>query len=419
MKSRLVASATLLTLAFAGCSGNAATPGTTAGTDTAGGEPSGDVTVWMYPVIADDAASQTFWADAESAFEADHPSIDLTIELQPWAGRDEQVATAIASNTGPDLVLLTPDSLPGFVDNGGLKSLADAQDPAFLESAVTAATVDGEIYAVPLYHTVIAPVYNQPLFEAAGITELPETWDDLTAAAPALAANGITLMDYSGVATLNMTYYPFLWQAGGSVFADDGESVAFNSDEGRAALQLLVDLKNANALPADAATKENTVEGSGLTNGTIAMTPMAVKADAVTLQTALGEDAVAVGAPLTGEEQVTFGLPGLLARTSISDDDGTAEVVARYLSSAEFQTSLSEASGYFPARTDATADSSDPLNEPFQAALQYARPGEVNPHSRQVMAALSAHIQAALQGTKTVEQALADAETECNAILQS
>lgn len=417
MKSRIAVTTAALALALAGCTGG---PGAgPAGTAAPGGEPAGDVTVWMYPVIADEAASREFWSKAESDFETAHPAIDLTIELQPWSGRDEQVATAIASGTGPDLVLLTPDSLPGYVDNGGLASLADAQDPAFLESAVTAATVDGEVYAVPLYHTVIAPVYNQQVLDAAGVGEIPATWDDLRAAAAKLAANGVTLMDYSGVATLNMTYYPFLWQAGGNVFSEDGETVAFNDDAGRAALQLLVDLKNENALPADAATRENSVEGSGLTDGTIAMTPMAVKADAATMQTALGAENVVVGPVLAGEEQVTFGLPGLLARTSISDDNGTAEVVATYLSSADFQTSLSAASGYFPARTDARADTSDPLNAPFQEALQHARAGEVNPRSRQVMTALSAHLQAALQGSKTVEQALADAETECNQILES
>lgn len=418
MKLRLAVSATVLALALAGCSGNAAAPGTPAGSGAA--KPSGKVTVWMYPVIADEAASKTFWGEAEKSFEAANPGVDLAIELQPWAGRDEKVATAIASGKGPDLALLTPDSLPGYVGNGGLKSLKGAQDPAFLPAAVEAATVAGEVYAVPLYQTVLAPVYNQKVMQDAGITTLPATWDDLKAAAPKLAAKNVKLMDYAGspATTLNMTYYPFLWQAGGSVFSDDGKKVAFNSPEGKAALQFLVDLNKAGALPVDAATKDNKVEGSGLTTGAVAMTPMAAKADAKTMQKALGEANVVVGPVLKGKEQVTFGLPGLLARTSIGKDDATVNLVAKYLSSAEFQTKLSEASGYFPARTDAKAPAGDALNAPFQAALAHVKAGEINPKSRQVMAALAPQLQAALQGTKSVDQALADAEKEANGLLQ-
>lgn len=423
MKSRLAIPATIVALALAGCSGNAAAPGTSApGTpgQTGSAQPTGEVTVWMYPVIADETKSKTFWEEAEKSFEAAHQGIDLTIELQPWAGRDEKVATAIAAGKGPDLVLLTPDSLPGYVANGGLKSLRGAQDPAFLPAAVEAATVEGDVYAVPLYHTVIAPVYNKKVMDEAGVTTLPATWDDLKATAPKLAEKNVKLMDYAGSpnATLNMTYYPFLWQAGGSVFSEDGKKVAFNSPEGKAALQFLVDLGKAGALPTDAATKETKVEGSGLTDGSVAMTPMAVKADAATMQKALGAENVAVGPVFKGKEQVTFGLPGLLARTALSDDDATVNAVASYLASAEFQGKLSEASGYFPARTDAKAPAGDPLNEPFQAALAFVKAGEVNPKSRQVMAALAPQIQAALQGSKTVDQALADAETEANGILQ-
>lgn len=408
MKTRIVALAGVAALSLAACA---------SGGD-GGGSATHKVTVWMYPVIADDAASRTFWSDAEKSFEQANPTIDLTIELQPWDGRTEKVATAIASGKGPDLVLLTPDSLPSYVGAGGLLPLKDAQDPAFLPGAVAAATVDGQVYAVPIYNTVIAPIYNTGAFAKAGITTMPTTWDDLRADAPKLAAKGISLMEYSGQQTLNMSFYPFLWQAGGRVFSEDRRTVAFNSDAGKAALGLLVDLAKAGGLPKDAATADTSVEGSGLTDGKVAMTPYGVKADAQVMQKALGEDAVQVGEPLKDVEQVTFGLPGLLTRTSIGKDDASVTAVAKFLSSADFQTELSTASGFFPARSDASADTSDPLNAAFARALPMARAGEINPKSRQVLEALTPHLQAALQGKVSVDQALADAEKECNALLQ-
>ncbi len=411
MKTRIIAVVALLALVV-GCSSSA----TTGGSSAAPQDLSGKVTVWMYPVIADAAKSQAFWAEAEQAFEAQHPKVDLTIELQPWAGRDEKVATAIASGKGPDLVLLTPDGLPGYATNGGLKSLKGAQDPAFLPAAVNAATVGGEVYAVPLYQTVVTTAYNKALFTAAGVSELPTTFAEVKAAAPRLAANGVAVMDYSGdpKVTLNQTFYPLLWSAGGKVFNADGKTVAFNSPEGKAALQLLVDLKQASGLPADAATKGNAVEGGPLASGKVAMGYAMTKQDVEQLQKAVGAENVTVGAPLKDKEQVTFGLPGLLTRTSISKDEATTVAVARFLSSADMQVKLAKASGYFPARTDATLTDADELTTAFSKALPMAIPGEVNPRSRQVMSALSPHIQAALQGTKTVDQALADAEKECN-----
>lgn len=413
MKLRFVAAAAVAGLSMVACS----SPGETPSTSGSPGDGEGKkVTVWMYPVIGDEAKSKQFWTDTEKSFEQANEGIDLNVELQPWAGRDEKIATAIAGGKGPDLALVTPDSLPGYVANGGLLSLKDAQDPAFLPSAVTAATIEDEIYAVPLYHTVVTTAYNKKAFADAGVA-LPKTWDDVKAAAPKLAAEGVAVMDYSGKTPLNMTYYPLLWQAGGKVFAEDGKSVAFNSAEGKSALQFLVDLNAAKGLPADAATKENAVEGSGLTTGKIAMTYAAVKGDVPIMEKALGAGAVQVGEPLKGAEQVTFGLPGLLARTSIGKDDQSVNAVARYLSSAEVATKLSDASGYFPARSDAKADASDPLNAPFEAALKMATAGEVHPQSRQVMAALTTHLQAALQGTKSVDQALADAEKECNDLI--
>lgn len=425
-KTRLITLATVASLALAGCGGGTETPTTSTSptapaSTTAPAEPQ-EVTVWMYPVIGDEAKSREFWSGVETDFEAANKNIDLKIDLQPWANRDEKIATAIAAGTGPDLVLMTPDMLPQYEATGGLASLADAYDAAdkdkFMPNAVKAGMVGDEIYAVPIYHTVVTTAYNKKVFADAGV-ELPTTWDEVKAAAPKLAANGVNIFDYSASpeVTLNLTFYPLLWQAGGSVFSEDGKTVTFNSPEGKAALQFLLELQAANGLPADAATKGNKVEGGGLTTGKTAMSTHISKAEAGIMITALGAENVEVGAPLKGVEQATFGLPGLLARTTISKDDAAAAAVAKFISSAEVTSELAKVSGYFPPRSDAAVDAADPLNEIFADALTYARPGEVNPKSRQVMAALVPHLQAALQGSKSVDQALADAEAEAQQLM--
>jgi multiple sugar transport system substrate-binding protein len=376
----------------------------------------------MYPVIPDENASLEYWTGVEEDFEAEHSDIDLVVELQPWDNRDEKIATAIASGTGPDLVLLTPDQTLNYYSTGGLKSVDDvvADDmDAFYPSAIDAVTFDDELYGVPLYQTSTTAVYNTALFEAAGITELPTTWDEVLDAAPALAENGVAVMDYSGSPnmTLNLSFYPLLWQAGGSVFTDDGTDVAFDSPEGVAALQFLLDLQAMGGLPADAAVKANDVETGPLGLGTAAMGYALTLAEAETMMAAVGEENVVVELPLTGEEQVTFGTPGVLALTTINEDADAARTVAAYLSSPEVAGELQMASGTYPARTDIQVSDDNELTAQFLSALEFAKPGEIEPNARQVMAALGPHLQAALQGQKTAEQALDDAAAEARDLI--
>ena len=68
------------------------------------GAASGSVTMWTYPVIADEAAHKAFWDEQIAAFQEENPDVDVKVEIYPWAGRDETLATAIAGNKGPDVV---------------------------------------------------------------------------------------------------------------------------------------------------------------------------------------------------------------------------------------------------------------------------------------------------------------------------
>lgn len=401
-------------LVLAGCSNGG-------GGESTEGE-SSTVTVWMYPVIADEAVSSEFWDGIEAEFEAANEDIDLVIELQPWDNRDEKISTAIAANSGPNLVLLGADQALSYHDIGGLQPVTDGLDDsdAYLPGPVDAVTFDGEIYGVPIYQTATTTVYNRALFENAGISALPQTWDEILAAAPALAEQGVAVFDYSGSPelTLNLTFYPLLWQAGGSVFTEDGKDVAFDSPKGEAALQFLIDLQAAGGLPADAAVKSNAVEGGPLGNGTAAMGQGMNEAQFGQMVSALGEDAAAVGLPLKGVDQATFGTPGVLSLTTIDGNNEASLKAANFIASPDVAHRLNVAAANYPVREDVPAPNDEAVTEMFMDALEYAKPGEVVPNARQVMSVLAPNIQAALQGSKTAEQALADAAAEARAAIR-
>lgn len=76
-KVALAGLAAALGVTLAGCGGSGS------------GSDKSTVTLWMYPVIGDQAKSQAFWAKVEKDFEAKNATIDLKIDQQPWEGRQE------------------------------------------------------------------------------------------------------------------------------------------------------------------------------------------------------------------------------------------------------------------------------------------------------------------------------------------
>ncbi|GII92980.1 ABC transporter substrate-binding protein [Sinosporangium siamense] len=409
-KASLAAAAGLV---LAGC-------GSGGGTGSESGKST--VTLWMYPVIQDTAKNQAFWQKIEKDFEAKNADVDLKIDLQPWEGRQEKVTTALVSKTGFDLVVLGPDQVPQYAQQGTIEALDDVVAPAkasYLPNSLTALTVNGTLYGVPIYQTITAPIFNKKAFADAGVTEIPDTLEELKAAAPKLAAKKVAVLDYPGKpeVSLNQSFYPLLWANGGSVFAADGKSVAFNGPEGVEALQLLVDLKKAGGLPADAASKGNEIEGGPLASGKSALYHAATALQATQLGAAIGEENVGVGLPLEGKKRVAFGIPGGLVLAKHSPNKEAAKKFVNYLSSAEVSADLAKESGFFPARTDAAVAEQSEIAKEFAKSLEFAFPGDTHPQARQVMAALAPHIQSALLGKADAKAALDAAAKEANALL--
>lgn len=388
------------------------------------GTGSGDdaVTMWMYPVIADQEQSRAYWQKVEQGFEAEH-GVGLRIELQPWEGRQEKFGAALMAGSGPDVVLLQPDMIPQHVEEKALQPVGDVLtggERTYRPSAVAALTVKDQAYGVPLYQTVTTTVYNRKLFAEAGITDLPDTWDEVKAAAPKLAARGIPVLDYAGSTeeTLNLTFYPLLWQAGGSVFNAEGTKSAFASPQGIDALRFLVDLKEMGGLPPTAATKRARLIEDSVVVGKAAMAHAMVPAIARSVAGAIGAENVVVGPPLRHQAQVTFGQPGALSLLRNAKNPDAARKFLSYMTTPKVVEELCVQSGYFLPWTDSAPPVTDEIDRGFAQALQHVRAGDAHPQARKAMGLLAPHLQAALLGQKTPEQALTDAAREVDALLR-
>ncbi|HEX4214549.1 MAG TPA: extracellular solute-binding protein, partial [Candidatus Dormibacteraeota bacterium] len=359
------------------------------------------VTMWMYPVISDQGQNNAFWARLASSFERQHPNITIDISEQTWASRQEAVSAALASGKPPDMILMIPDQIPQYAAQGSLQplnSLVSGQTSKFMPSTIDGLSYGGKLYAIPLYQDVGTVVYNKKLFAEAGITTMPETWGQMRADAPLLAAKGIPLLDYSGspAQTLNLTFYQFLWQAGGSVFSHNGKQVVIDSKQGVAALSFLVNLEKEHAMPPDAATNGSQPGLSPFAQGKAAMTFGIDLETAQQLAGYLGRQNVVIGSPLHDTRTVTFGNPGGLVLTKDAAHAAGAKEFLQYLMQPKVEAQISKATGYFAPRKDVPIQSKDPWVKSFSQALPYAYAGDQNIQARKVMAVVADSVQSAL-----------------------
>lgn len=123
--------------------------------------------------------------------------IRVVIEPNPDTdGYRDKLNTQLATGSAPDIFVFNPDPttfqyyesdiLMDFTDD-----LRGAWGNDFVESYLTESTRDGRIKSVP-FEIGITPIwYNMDLLAAAGVSDVPETWDEFMAMADALKANGV------------------------------------------------------------------------------------------------------------------------------------------------------------------------------------------------------------------------------------
>ena len=82
------------------------------------------------------------------------------------------------------------------------------------------------------------------MFDAAGISSPPATWDEFQADAAKLTNPAQKQYGFIIFAPESEYYWePFLWQAGGHLMSDDGKTITFDSPQGQTAANFYVGLR--------------------------------------------------------------------------------------------------------------------------------------------------------------------------------
>ncbi len=197
-KLRIVSLLAVLGLIVAACGGGATTETTAAPADDGGAAEVIDIDFW---VAFSDAPRLGFAKDAAAAFNAKHPEYNIRVtEFASYNDVFDAAILSVRSGRPPGIIhffeAATRQALDAVDKDGNpiFKSVTEAiagrsqilGEPVVLDSVVDAArnyyTVDGSFYSMPWNTSSTVLMSNMDILNAAGITEPPATWGEVTAA---------------------------------------------------------------------------------------------------------------------------------------------------------------------------------------------------------------------------------------------
>ncbi|MBP1993328.1 ABC transporter substrate-binding protein [Paenibacillus eucommiae] len=179
-----------------------------------------------------------------AGFEEENPGVKVKLEVVGWDMIEQKVNTMVTTHQTPDILNL--HQFISFKEDDLLLPMDELISPElkekFYESLYDVGVMDSKVYALPFGATIRALFYNKDLFEKAGVSEPPATWDELIQTskkikeATGIDGFGLPMTTFEGQAYFSY----FIWGNGGA-WKKDGEWV-LNSPENVEAVEFLADL---------------------------------------------------------------------------------------------------------------------------------------------------------------------------------
>ncbi|SEQ86456.1 ABC transporter substrate-binding protein [Microlunatus flavus] len=244
----LLAAGSALALVAACGGGGGGTPGASTAPTVEGPvpEPTAPVTITFSSWVSNTKGMKKLYAK----FRAEHPNITVEFQDVPAEESEKKLTTQVAGGNPPDAAYVDASNIATFapskalVDLGSYMDRSDSTKPAdFVDAFKAQATVDGKMYGLPFDGETTGLFYRKDLFEAAGITEPPKTWDEFTADAAKLTDPAKKQYGFQVFAPeAEYYFYPWLWQNGGELLSPDEKTFLLNNDAGKAAADYYVGL---------------------------------------------------------------------------------------------------------------------------------------------------------------------------------
>ena len=200
--------------------------GATGGTEAAGAGDAGDaegsgeaLDVWIMQPGSDEI--EQIVTDTATAFE-EESGANVDVQFVPWASAHDQFVTAVGGGQVPDLAEMGTTWTPEFAALGALAPIEGEVNEDYIASLVESGTIDGTTYGRPWYAGARGLIYRSDVFEELGL-EPPTTWDELVSAGETIEAE-TDLFPYGVIGNYNHLYLPMVWQAGGEIAVQEGDT---------------------------------------------------------------------------------------------------------------------------------------------------------------------------------------------------
>jgi multiple sugar transport system substrate-binding protein len=386
------------------------------------------IRMWAFPMLPK-LRDREMYAEFARDFEKENPGIEVRVEMLPWAGRAQKMTTALLGGRAPDTVYLNLDFMLWFVAQDALlplDSLLPAEERAdFDPAALDAVSANGHAWLLPMFRTVTTALYNKDLFARAGLDpeKPPATWKEIENAARALTrdTDGDGNTDQWGFGfgfggdTLNASFWPFLWQAGGEVLSPDSGRAAFDSPQGAAALRFLTRLFRDGAVPPSFLS----LGGNEFAAGKVGYLWGMSQVDAQALRRDVPGLNFGVAPVPANARRMSYSTVGSYAIFRSSKHPEAAGKWLRYLTRPDNMRRFCAETGLLPTRKSVgPMYTDDSILGAFEREVPYCRPDVKHIQARQIMMRLAPELQECALGRKTPEQALKQAATDVNRILE-
>jgi ABC-type glycerol-3-phosphate transport system substrate-binding protein len=378
---------------------------------------SGDVTVRFFPF---GTGVEDLYGTFKDEFEAQNSGIKVNLDLQPWDNRYPKMLADIAAGQGPDVMFITTDVLIRFSQADAIVPL-DSLLPAeiwngYEQNRIDEVSLDGQKWYLPFDKETPAPLINKDIYEQVGLDPAtpPATWDDMRAICETVKNAGDPMINgwgyAAGSSTLNTTFYPFLYQAGGRAISEDGTKPEFNSPEGVEALTFIVELFQ-NEWVSQQYMQPIQDGQDPFVLGTQAVSIHQFVNALNNLKAADPEFNYGLAPVLKYKAQAGFGGMRSWAISKQSKNPEAAAALVQFLSTPDVNRRHCEAFGTFPAGKEALAAAYADNAEMQEIAthLEFTFGEQKHKYGRDLMPLVTPEIQAAIIGEKTPQQALDDA----------
>ena len=358
-----------------------------------------------------------------AAFEKENPDITIDVTTLPYADYFTALQTDLAGGTEADVFDIEYANFTSYASNGVIAPLDDVDTTALNTSLAEAYQFEGTQYALPSSFSNVVLYFNKDLFDAAGV-EYPTagwTWADEMVAAQAITdADAGVFGNYQPISYNE--YYKAVAQAGGEFLSEDGTEALFNSPEGIAAAEWLVGKSGTTMPTAEQGAGTPDFDSGLFLEGKLAMWHTGIWMFGALADAPFAWD-IAVEPGDTQKASALFS--NALAVSVNSDDTKAAQLWAEFLSTSSAAAEVRLDAGWeLPPISDDTVlatylekGAPDNRQAVFDSLEAVALAPSIGDGQAEMQDIVTEALTEAAAGRMSVEEALASAEEQVNALL--